>query len=179
MSANKKYTEVKMQNSEGISTNYKNPLTKTYQYEYALLCETSKLFRKTVCRSQCIDMLKLYFNELPIQKQLDAELSQIDPQVDIKAATPGKKRTRESLMKEVRGLIARDIIGQITFPMMQECMAQVRVIPRNDGTHAFLFTDHVYAFMIRIEKIEKGHLKRIVVKSYKDGHAADEAACLQ
>ncbi len=175
----KKYTEVKLPSCEGISNHYKNPLTKTFQYEYALLTEVSNLFKETVCKSQCIDTLKMYYNELPSMEQLEAELEhseQIDD-TDNKANTECVKRTRESVREEARFLIERYVMERISFPMMSECKARVLVIPRNDGTHAFLFTDDIYAFLVRCEMIRKGHPKRIIVRSFdNNGHAADKAA---
>ncbi len=139
--------------------------------------ELSMLFKETVCQSQCIDTLKLYFNELPIKEQLENESMQSDQDdnAGCDANTENVKRTRESVREEVSALIDRYVIGKVSFPMMQECMATVQVFPRNDGTHAFLFTDDIYAFLVRIEKINKGHPKRIIVRSYVIGHATEVA----
>ena len=56
------YKEVKME-AQGFDRQYKNPLTRTYQYEYALVMLVSELFEKVIFRSN-ITNLKLYFCEL-------------------------------------------------------------------------------------------------------------------
>jgi hypothetical protein len=64
---------------------------------------------------------------------------------------PCHKKTRDSVMEEVRALVERDVVGNVDFPMMHQCRAQVRVLPRQDGSHTFLFTDGVYSFSVRLD----------------------------
>lgn len=60
------YKEVQLDNNGNrIDRYYKNPLAKTYQYEYALYKAASALFASTRCRSMCLETLELYFIELP------------------------------------------------------------------------------------------------------------------
>ena len=47
-----------------LRISYRNPLTKTYQYEYAMLLVIDRLFRSTSSRSMCIETLRLYYSEL-------------------------------------------------------------------------------------------------------------------
>ncbi len=62
----RKYKEVKLYNNgSGIDRSYRNPLTKVFQYEYAMYSLVSELFAHTECRSMCVESLKLYFQELP------------------------------------------------------------------------------------------------------------------
>ena len=57
------YTEVDP-GWDGYEKTYINPLTKTFQYEYALYQVLSGLFKSVECSSKCIETLKLYFAEL-------------------------------------------------------------------------------------------------------------------
>ena len=42
----------------------RDPLTKVFQYEYALYTVVADLFESVRCKSMCVDTLKLYFREL-------------------------------------------------------------------------------------------------------------------
>ena len=68
-------------------------------------------------------------------------------------------------MEEVRARVERDVVGNVNFPMMHQCRAQVRVLPRQDGSHTFLFTDGVYSFSVRLDfgAKPKGHKPKKVV----------------
>ena len=104
----------------------KNPLTKTYQYEYALFTVISGMFAGVECRSRCIETLRLYFNELPNAEK------------------------REGVLESVRRLVEKDLEGRILFPMMNLCRADVHVREAGDGTHIFTFTDGIYGFEAHI-----------------------------
>lgn len=164
----KTYTEVKLDNGKGLDKYYVDPLTKNYQYEHALLTAVSDLFNETKTSSLLPERLRLYFNELPIRKEAQAEVKAQKEAMgqEVNGEVPIPKKTRESVMEEVKALVARDVEGKVEFPMMHQCMAQVRVIIQKDGTHAFLFTDGVYSFCVSLDfgdKKKASKPKKIVV----------------
>ena len=155
---NNGYKEVRLdENGRGADRFYRNPLTKVYQYEYALYETVSELFASVRCRSLCVNSLNLYFKELPLSgaEEKDTWPAQEEGQP--------KKVTREKILSEMRQLVSRDVIGHVTFPMMNVCAAEVRAIPEKDGTHTFLFTDGIYGFTLHLDMPYKGHPKGIRV----------------
>ena len=56
---NVSYREVSI-DGMAIDRNYKNPMTKVFQYEYALYLAVSALFQSVRCKSMCIGSLMLY-----------------------------------------------------------------------------------------------------------------------
>ena len=134
------YSEVKLGGQEiAFDRAYKNPLTKTFQYEYALYVAVCELFEGVTCRSMCIDRLKLYFRELPHASE--------HAQGDEREGKEQKKHlTQEKLLAKMRTMVERDVVGHVTFPMMSICRAEVRVIVEAGGSHIFLFTDGIYRF---------------------------------
>ena len=90
------YKEVSI-NNEAQENSYKDPMTKVYQYEYALLMVLTQMFRTITCKSMCLERLKLYFLELPHNN-------------------PNKQsntKTAESITSEIKKLVERDITGKI------------------------------------------------------------------
>ncbi len=157
----------------GFDRFYKNPLTRVYQYEYALYSSLSDLFASVRSNSKCLESLKLYFKELPTVSEKTDETAQTGV---------GKKgKSREDILSEMAAMTERDVIGNVTFPMMQECMSEVRVATRPDGTHTFIFTDGIYGFKAHLAIDRKSRPGRIVVESLyptyitKDTHK--HAAC--
>lgn len=62
---NRNYTEVAL-DGHPFDRHYRNPMTKQFQYEYALYKVISGMFESVVCRSPiCVESLSLYFKELP------------------------------------------------------------------------------------------------------------------
>jgi hypothetical protein len=164
----KTYTEIKLDNGKGLDKFYVNPLTKTYQYEHALLTIVSDLFKETETSSLLPDRLRLFFNELPIRKEVQEEIRKQKEAMGQASDgnEPCHKKTRDSVMEEVRALVERDVVGNVDFPMMHQCRAQVRVLPRQDGSHTFLFTDGVYSFSVRLDfgaKLKGQKPKRVIV----------------
>ncbi len=152
---NKTYTEIKL-DGLGDGKSYKNPLTKAFQYEYALYRSVSELFASVRCRSMCIDSMKLYFSELPRAKENRADVKD-------ESSSEVKKRTQEDLLAEMSKMVARDVAGHITFPMMNICQAEVHVGTKEDGTHSFVFEDGIYGFSVQLDMPKKGKPKRIQV----------------
>ncbi len=63
----------------------------------------------------------------------------------------------------MRKLVTRDVIGNITFPMMDVCAAEVMAVSYEDGTHRFIFTDGIYGFVLKLNMIA-GYPDGIIVK---------------
>ena len=94
------YKEVKIDNNgRGIDKTYHNPLTRVYQYEYALYSVVSELFGSIRCRSLCMNNLESYFLELPIKGDEDnAEKNK------------NGKKTQDGIIEEISKLVERDVI---------------------------------------------------------------------
>ncbi len=122
---------------------YINPMTKVYQYEYALYVIVADLFKAVECNSRCIERLKLYYAELVKDNRLTGHLS-YEKQYEI-----------EDNMQKI---VARDVIGKVVFPGMHMCKAEVTVIDMGNGSHTFLFTDGVYGFSVslRYKEVRRG-----------------------
>ncbi len=159
---NRNYKEVDLdRNGRGEDQFYKNPLTRIFQYEYALYRTVTDLFESVRCKSMCVESMKLYFMELG-HKQLNAdnnEYHQTEQETDEKKS----KNMQEDLLAEMNILVSRDVIGHITFPMMHICTAEVRTMVEEDGTHSFIFTDGIYGFRLHLDIPRKGHPKKIEV----------------
>ena len=152
---NNGYKEVKLDNNgKGVDGFYRNPLTKTYQYEYALYSVVSSLFESVRCRSICMRNLESYFLELPVTSEKD---------------NGERKKTQEKLMEEVKALVNRDVIGKIVFPKINICAAEAAAIPKDDGTHTFSFSDGIYGFSLEIVMSKKGKPIGISVSQIRRG----------
>lgn len=143
--------------AEVFDKQYKNPLTKTFQYEYALYRTLADLFEKVVCMSKNVESLGLYFSELPQRAAKPDEESGQD--------TGSKKKTQEKVLDEVAELVSRDVIDHINFPMLHRCAAYAYTIPEKDGSHSFVFSDGIYGFSVHMDVPKKGHPKKIEVSS--------------
>ena len=150
---NVSYTEVSF-DGYAMDRTYRNPLTIVYQYEYALYFAISRLFHSVRNRSLCIGSLMLYFCELPRKTKEENK--------DPKEIT---KRTQIKVLEEMETLVARDVVGNIVFPKMNICAAEVITAAEDDGTHSFIFTDGVYGFSVHLDMPRKGHPKGIKVKN--------------
>ena len=139
-----KYTEVKLDNTV-MDGKYKNPLTQTYRYEYALYRAVTELFASVECRSMCIESLRLYFMEMPHSTEKSLEKNREEDPED------KKKKTQEGLLQEMAGMVASEVAGKIKFPMMHICRAEAHVVTEGDGTHTFIFSDGVYGFSVRLK----------------------------
>ena len=163
----KHYTEIEL---DGIGTdrNCRNPLTGVFQYEFALYQTVCDLFASVKCTSMCIDSLMLYFKELPHGSEKNAGEEEKE--------NPGekKKKTQKGLLAEMSGMVARDVVGNITFPMMHVCQAEARVSTGPDGSHTFIFGDGIYGFSVHLDMPGKGHPKKIKVKNLGTVLLADE-----
>lgn len=67
----------------------------------------------------------------------------------------------------MRKLISRDVIGKINFPMLNTCRVEVCTVPKEDGSHTFLFSDGIYSFILRLE-MGKSRPKRILLTREDD-----------
>ena len=167
---NRNYKEVKLDNNgRGMDRYYINPLMRVYQYEYALFQTVSDLFESVRCRSMCVDSLKLYFRELG-HKSEEAETQKKEglPEEEM-----GKKKTQEDILAEMMSLVDRDVIGNITFPMMHVCSAEVKTVVEEDGSHSFIFTDGIFGFRLHLDMPRKGHPRKIIVTDLYSGDTDD------
>ena len=163
-SKNRNYKEISL-NTTDFDTRY---LARTYQYEYALYEAIADLFEKVDCRSY-IEPLRLYFAELPNAKK--GSEAGADNMTGRK-----NKTTKEDILDEVSRMVERDVKGHVNFPMMHICRAQLSVLPENDGTHTFSFSDGVYGFSVHISVPDKGHPKGIDVNGNPYAGPADKHA---
>ncbi|MCR4787146.1 MAG: hypothetical protein K5888_01030 [Lachnospiraceae bacterium] len=160
---NTSYTEITIE-TKGTDHS-QNPLSKTYLYEYALLCAVSDLFGSVESRSN-VEPLKLNFAELPDERKETGKVAEQLP-------AGNKKKTKEEYMKEVSNLVEAKVSGHVKFPMMHICRAEMSVIPEEDGTHTFCFTDGIYGFSVHITVPRKGHPREIVVIDLRTGQRLD------
>ena len=119
---------------------YKNPLTKVYQYEYAIYTILSSYFKSVKCESNAIETLRLYYSEL------------------IKTNSNGHDSYEKQyeMEEEVERLIQKSLIGKITMPAIQDRDVHVTVTRNEDETHSFTFESGSYSFTYRLvlEEIE-------------------------
>lgn len=134
-----------------MKINYSNPMAKVYQYEYAMYLVMTELFHSVISNSAKIKTLKLYFADLVSESKV--------------SGTPNYHK-QEEMMDKMKQLVERDVVGKITFPGINKCMAEVRTKKNPDGTHNFIFSDGIYGFSIRLEGVRKGGRLKIVVKNY-------------
>ncbi len=160
-SKNTKYTEVNL-DGQGLERNYRNPMTRQFQYEYALYMVISEMFKAVICRSsRCIETLELYFKELYFKELHYGNPSSVVERID----DPEKKRTTQwDIIEEMRALVKRTVPGRVTFPMMHICRVETFVITGDDGTHTFRFTDGIYDFSVHLRKLHRNGEIRIDVQ---------------
>ncbi len=162
-----KYKEVSLKSTD-FDKHYRHPYTQVFQYEYALFKLVSEMFKSVRCNSMCIDSLKLYFCELPVKSV---------------AESSNAAKTQNGIFLEVSELISQDVAGRVNFPMMHECMAELKVVTNENGTHRFIFTDGIFAFSVSLDMKKKGHPKGIKVENIgfdfpvEEGSADEVAAC--
>ena len=156
----KQYKEVRIdRNGRGEDRTYRNPLTGIFQYEYALYLAVADLFESVRCKSMCLESLKLYFCELGHKKgsaENDGNSGGSDDEMK-------SKKTQEDLLNEMKRLVDRDVTGNVSFPMMHICSAEVRTRAEEDGSHSFIFTDGIYGFMLHLDIQRNGRPKKIEV----------------
>ena len=131
-----------------LKINYKNPMEKTYQYEYALYMLVSDLFQTVVCNSMCIDSLKLYYMDLVKENR--------------NTGNPSYEK-QYVVEEEIQTLIEKDVIGKIKFPGMHVCRAEVTVRTKEDGAHVFTFSDGIYGFSVSLNMKENDRPEEIEV----------------
>ena len=147
----RKFREVSI---DGIDADrhYRNPKTKQFQYEYALYETVSALFESVRCRSMNMESLRLYFEELPQAKEKEI---------------PGEKKkyTQTDMLEEVAALVAKDVAGKVSFPMMHICACESQCVLDDDGSHTFIFSDGIYGFSVHMDVPRNGRPKKIKVKN--------------
>ena len=138
-----------------LRINYTNPLTKQYQYEYAMYSIVSGMFEGVECRSLTLEQLKLYHAELVKESRSDNSKEKYS------------YTKQKELDNEVLAMVKRDVVGHIEFPQMNICKAEVKIRKDKNGSHSFTFTDGVYSFTLRMQAPRKGRRGRILVSGRK------------
>ncbi|MBR1853469.1 MAG: hypothetical protein IJ794_10080 [Lachnospiraceae bacterium] len=133
-----------------LKIDYQNPMTKVFQYEYALYMLTSDLFAQVSCRSMVVERLKLYYAEL-------AKMSKKEERVSFER--------QYELENEVQSLIERDVIGKVTFPGIHMCHAELTVRTERDGSHTFAYSDGIYGFSLHLKMNERKRCVGIEVRN--------------
>ncbi|MCR4704996.1 MAG: hypothetical protein K5641_02915 [Lachnospiraceae bacterium] len=156
------YKEVRLPDNR-YSDSYKNPMSATFRYEYALYEAACALFGSVTCRSMCIERLRLYFLDLKHHTDPKEEGAADDPLTE-----KASQKTQMSIRDEIESLMKRDVLGKINFPSMHECHAESRAIPDENGAHTFVFTDGIYGFSLKLQMPKKGSPKGILVANLDD-----------
>ncbi len=138
-----------------LRINYTNPLTKQYQYEYAMYSIVSGMFEGVECGSLILEQLKLYHAELVKESRSDNSKEKYS------------YTKQKELDNEVLAMVKRDVVGHIEFPQMNICKAEVKIRKDKNGSHSFTFTDGVYSFTLRMQAPRKGRRGRILVSGRK------------
>ncbi len=131
----KTYTEVEIKGTD-FAKSYRNPLTKVYQYEYALFEAVSKLFARAIVKSMSIENLKMYFKELPLKSKEESESGSENEQEKEKQPS---KMSQEKMLKDMDALVSKNLLGNIHFPMMDKCAVEVSTVCAEDNTHWLIF----------------------------------------
>ncbi len=156
----KTYTEVEIKGTD-FAKSYRNPLTKVFQYEYALYEVVARGFAHVEVKSMTIENIKMYFKELPLKSKDENESAEDNTR---EQESQSKKMSQEKMLKDMETLVAKNLPGNIHFPMMDKCAAEVSTVCAEDNTHWLIFTDGVYGFAIHLTMKGKGKLKGIEVR---------------
>ena len=131
-----------------LRVDYKNPMEKVYQYEYAIFMIISDMFSEVTYSSRCFDMLKICYMEL-------VKLND--------SGNPSYKRQYE-IDDECMDMVKRDVIGRIDTGALNGQSAYVRVRMLPDRFHVFTFECSGGSnFAIRLKG--RGHKSTIQVKN--------------
>ncbi|MBR4582157.1 MAG: hypothetical protein IKO32_13080 [Lachnospiraceae bacterium] len=119
---------------------YKNPLTKVYQYEYAIYSLLTGYFKSTECNSRAIESLRIYYSEL----------------VSVSATGKCSYEKQYELEEKCKALIHKCISGKVRMPHASRRHAKVIVTPNPDKTHTFTFQSGKDSFSYRfvIEEVK-------------------------
>ena len=143
-----------------LRIDYKNPMTKLFQYEYVMYMLASDLFADVSCKSagasMIVDRLKLYYMDLvkvTVDKKTNREHTSYKAQYEME--------------EEILSLLERDVMGKVVFPGMHMCHAELTVRTREDGSHVFVLSDGIYGFELSVRMKGKGRCAGILVKNYR------------
>ena len=146
-----------------LKIDYKNPMTKVFQYEYALYMLTADLFARVVCRSSVtVERVGLYYAELSKMSKKEERISY---------------EKQYELEQEMQSLIQRDVIGKVAFPGMHMCHAELTIRTREDGSHIFVYSDGVYGFELTLKWDQKNRCVGIAVRNHSSVKAESEDDC--
>ena len=105
-----------------LKIDYRNPMAKTFQYEYALYLLMSELFHDVHCSSVfALETLKLYYMDL-VSTSKSGNVS-YEKQYEIE--------------EKISYWIKRDVIGHVHFPQMDRCRVEITMKKQTDLSHIF------------------------------------------
>ena len=123
--------------------NYRNPLAKTYQFEYAVYMALAGSFRSVSCRSNALETIRLYYLER------------------VKGGESNKKKYRltEDSCRKVRAMICR-ALGR---GGLESLDAHIKILRMPEGNHVFVI-DCGKGMRCALMAEVKGRRKTIVLR---------------
>ncbi len=123
--------------------NYRNPLAKTYQFEYAVYMALAGSFRSVSCRSNALETIRLYYLE------------------KVKGGESNKKKYRltEDSCRKVRAMICR-ALGR---GGLESLDAHIKILRMPEGNHVFVI-DCGKGMRCALMAEVKGRRKTIVLR---------------
>ena len=115
---------------------FKNPMTKFLQYEYALYMMVSDFFHKVHCDSLVLKTLDLYYKELVSENRETG-----------KASYERQYRVEDKIQE----LINRDIADKVVFPSMETSDVELTILNEKNGLHSFIFSNGIFGFHIGLK----------------------------
>ena len=137
---------------------YKNPLTKIYQYEYAVYTLLTGYFKSTECNSRAIESLRIYYSEL----------------VSVSATGKCSYEKQYELEEKCETLVQKCILPKISMPGANLRHVKIYISPNQDKTHTFTFKSGEYYFSYRFV-LEEIKPKEVIVKSTEEGRDKPKA----
>lgn len=134
-----------------LKIDYRNPMTKIFQYEYALYLLMSELFHDVHCSSVfALETLKLYYMDL----------------VSTSKSGYASYEKQYVIEEKIRCWIKRDVIGSVRFPLMDRCKVEITMKQNTDFSHIFIFSDGIFAFSVRLNLDKKKRIIGIKVRNH-------------
>lgn len=123
--------------------NYRNPLAKTYQFEYAVYMALAGSFRSVSCRSNALETIRLYYLE------------------KVKGGESNNKKYRltEDSSRKVRAMICR-ALGRGGIESLD---AHIKILRMSEGNHVFVI-DCDRGMRCALMAEVKGRRKTIVLR---------------
>ncbi|MCR5747857.1 MAG: hypothetical protein K6G03_09120 [Lachnospiraceae bacterium] len=131
---------------------YRNPLTKIYQYEYAMLSVLNGYFKSTSSKSLCMETLRLYYAELV--KTNDNGNPSYVKQLDME--------------DECEKMLKKAFSNRINMGDFSKLEAIIHVYQAKNGSHAFIYDcgqGRKFAIRISCNKPRKIKIKDLSARS--------------